>query len=246
MDITQFLTPSSALFLDFDGTLVNIAPRPHEVQTAPELLHSLRHLHSALGGALAIVSGRTIEAIDSFLKPLQLPVAGVHGAERRTALGQVLLTAPPELAKVQQHAQALVAQHPTLYQETKRGAVALHYRLAPELEALCYQTLQAAIEERDDVMLLHGKMVWEVKSRQTHKGYALQSYMHEAPFAGRRPVFFGDDVTDEPGFIAVQALGGVGIKIGPGPSSARLRLAHPAELLQLLSQWQSTTQQELT
>lgn len=230
MTLAELLSPRSALFLDFDGTLVDIAPQPHAVHVPDALLQVLRGLEATLGGALAVVSGRPIEQIDGYLEPLQLPVAGVHGAERRGADGRVVFAETHPLDRVEQAARTLVARHPALLVETKRGSLALHYRNAPALESECMQAMQAAVDASPGLVLLHGKMVLEAKPRGATKGHAIEAFLREPPFAGRRPVFIGDDVTDEAGFATVQRLGGIGVKVGAGETAAAHRLPDPAAL----------------
>ncbi|KAF3998391.1 trehalose-phosphatase [Glaciimonas immobilis] len=228
---------ASALFLDFDGTLVDLAPRPEEVVVSPQLIDTLRSLYDFLDGRLAIVSGRPIAQIDTMLSPLILPVAGVHGMERRDA-GMALHYAPiPDFFAVQACALRLEESHPTLRVEQKRGTLALHYRQAPELEALCQSELTIALRDCPGMILLHGKMVFEVKPATVTKGAAIEKFLAESPFMGTSPIFAGDDTTDESGFEYVQKTGGIGIKIGEGNSVARYRIASPhalrAELFQL-------------
>ena len=228
MNLVDILCPSCALFLDFDGTLVDLASQPDAVIVPAGLRGTLTALSQCLGGALALISGRPIDQIDAFLRPLQLPVAGVHGAERRGAAGAMTLLSTHPLQSVEEAALALAARYPLLRVENKRGSLALHYRQAPELEALCLQVMQAAVQESPGLTLLRGKMVVEAKPGGASKGHAIEAFMQEAPFAGRRPVFMGDDCTDEVGFATVQRLQGLGIKVGDGPSVAWQRLATPA------------------
>ena len=234
MTLAEILYPSCALFLDFDGTMVDIAPQPHAVHVPEPLISLLQDLDSYLQGAVAVISGRPIAQIDEFLQPLKLPVAGVHGAERRGADGQLHLFNTHPLDHVQEAACALAALHPGLLVENKRGSLALHYRMAPELEAECIRTMQQAVDESPGLTLMRGKMVVEAKPGGSSKGRAIEDFLAEAPFAGRTPVFIGDDVTDEAGFSTVQRLGGLGIKVGEGASVATRRLAHPAALRQEL------------
>lgn len=235
MNLPEFLHPDCALFLDFDGTLVDIAPRPEAVHVPADLGDTLAAMRDWLGGAVAVVSGRPIEQIDAFLQPLRLCAAGVHGVERRGADGRLVLLDAEPPAGVEQAARELAARHEGLQVETKRGAVALHYRNAPELAELCLATMQAAVDAAPGLALLHGKMVIEAKPARASKGHAIEDFLQEAPFRGRKPVFIGDDVTDEVGFSVVQRLGGVGVKVGEGASVATQRLANPAEMREQLA-----------
>jgi trehalose 6-phosphate phosphatase len=234
MTLVELLNPACALFLDFDGTMVDIAPQPQAVHVPEPFLGVLRDVHAYLGGAVAVISGRPIAQIDELLAPLQLAVAGVHGTERRGADGTMTLLHTHPLGHVEQAARALAVRHPGLLLEYKRGSLALHYRQVPELEQECLQAMQAAVAESPGLTLLRGKMVIEAKPGGAGKGLAIENYLAEAPFAGRMPVFIGDDVTDEVGFSTVQRLGGVGIKVGEGATAAQRRLADPTALRQEL------------
>jgi trehalose 6-phosphate phosphatase len=227
MTFVEILCPSCALFLDFDGTMVDIAPQPEAVRVPQPLIDGLRWMHEYLGGAVAVISGRPIAQIDEFLAPLRLPVAGVHGAERRDAEGRVSLMNTHPLDLVEAAAHALARRHPELRVETKRGSVALHYRQAPQLEDECLAAMRAAVEASPGLTLLRGKMVAEAKPGGASKGHAIEAFLAEPPFAGRTPVFIGDDVTDEVGFSTVQRLGGLGIKVGDGSTVAWQRLPTP-------------------
>lgn len=230
------LTPSSALFLDFDGTLAELAPRPDAVVVPRELIELLRRLHQQLGGALAVVTGRAEADIEPLLAPLRLPAAFEHGAVRRPAQEPTVRAPAPDLAAPLAAALALAGRHPGLLVEHKQTAMALHFRLAPELEATCTAAMAAAIAHSPGLQLLRGKAVVEVKSAHVSKGRAIAAFMDEAPFAGRTPIFAGDDVTDEAGFAVVQALGGQGVKVGEGPSCATARVPDPVALRAWLEQ----------
>jgi trehalose 6-phosphate phosphatase len=213
-----------ALFLDLDGTLLEIAETPAQVRISARLLAALQTLHNELHGALAIVSGRSIAIIDRLLAPLQLPVAGIHGAERRDAAGGLhAAAASPELTRVRRRLSGFVAEHPRLLLEDKGSALALHFRQAPELERAARAAVADALGSCSALLQLQeGKMVLEIKPRDASKGDAIARYMQESPFAGRIPVFIGDDVTDEAGFATVNRLGGHSIKVGSGGSSRAL------------------------
>lgn len=220
----------SALFLDFDGTLAELAPQPEAVHVPDELIALLSQLHAALDGALAVVSGRRLSDLDTFLAPLHLPVAAEHGAELRLASGERHTGPRPPLGHVLRVAQALADQHAGLRMERKSAAVALHYRQAPELEALCVAAMAEAVLRSPGLELLHGKCVVEAKPAGVDKGRAIAAFMAEPPFACRLPMFAGDDTTDEAGFAWVQAAGGDGVKVGPGPSLAHHRCTDPLAL----------------
>jgi trehalose 6-phosphate phosphatase len=219
-----------ALFFDFDGTLVDLAPHPGAVQVHQDVPRLLKQLREALDGAVAVVSGRPLSEVDHYLRPLTLCAAGVHGAERRGADGHVRRFVCGGLQDAAALIQALCRRHPDLHMELKPGAIALHYRQAPELEDECLATMSKALDLADGMALLHGKMVVEMKPRRAGKGLAVRSFMDERPFLKRRPWFFGDDVTDETAFEAIHALGGVAVKIGEGETQATHRLQDPVAL----------------
>jgi len=224
------ITADTALFLDFDGTLVEIASRPEAVIVPPMLTGTLAALYGQLGGALALVSGRRLLDLDGFLAPLQLPAAVEHGAQRRSAGGLMISAPSTDLGHALEAAEALVAQHPGLQLEQKNLAFSLHYRQAPELEAVCLQVMQEAVGRSAGLQLMQGKCVIDLKPAGVSKGTAIAAFMHEAPFAGRVPVFAGDDVTDEDGFDEVQRMGGYAVKVGPGASRARYACTGVSEL----------------
>ncbi|AVP56830.1 trehalose-phosphatase [Pulveribacter suum] len=222
------LTRRHALFLDFDGTLADLAPQPDAVRLAPGLAQDLHALHHALGGALAIVTGRTLADMDGFLGALELPLACEHGAQLRLSAASGCSAPPLELGPLLQTLDALAASHPGLLVERKRAGAALHYRQAPHLQQLCHDTLARAVAALPGAELLAGKYVYEIKPAGAGKGRAIAHLMQQPPFAGRVPLFVGDDVTDEDGFAAVQALGGTGLKVGAGETAARTRIPSPA------------------
>jgi len=227
------ITPDTALFLDFDGTLVALAAQPELVTVPPPLTGTLAALYAQLDGALALVSGRQIFDLDTFLAPLVLPAAGEHGAQRRARDGLLVSVPPADLRQVLLAAEELVQRHPQLRLERKNLALSLHYRHAPELESLCLQTMQDAVQRSDGLELMHGKLVVDIKPAGVTKGTAIAEFMREAPFAGRVPVFAGDDVTDEAGFEAVRRMGGKAIKVGPEPTLAEFR----CDSVERLAQW---------
>ncbi|MBD8891934.1 trehalose-phosphatase [Roseibium litorale] len=230
------LEPDMALFLDFDGTLVELAARPQDVRVDPSLSDVLVSLQDLLGGAVAVVSGRPVEQIDAFLQPVRLPAAGLHGLEQRDAPGGKVLSSPPDnqITRLAHHiaGSGLLERGVTL--EDKGPAIALHYRAVPELEAEVVDFMTRTLSLLPDLHMVHGKMVAEAKPKGRDKGTALRGFMEREPFSGRRPVFIGDDVTDEDGLSAANAGGGFGIKVGDGPTCARFRLANVTAVLEWL------------
>jgi len=219
-----------ALFFDFDGTLVELASRPDAVLVNDDVPILLNALSSALGGALAVVSGRPVADIDRHLAPGRFCVAGVHGAERRGADGYIRRIAVGGLKEAASLIEALCRKHPGLLMEPKPGAIALHYRQAPELEDECLEVMTQALQRVEGMTLLRGKKVVEMKPRRAGKGVAVAKFLDERPFRLRQPWYFGDDVTDESAFEVVQGLGGVAVKIGDGETLATFRLPDPAAL----------------
>jgi len=216
-----------AFFLDVDGTLLEYAAHPQEVRVDAELIGLLRRLHAAAGGAVALVSGRSVEDIDRLFAPLAFPVAGQHGTERRAAGGAVHRHTPPleSLGRAAAQIVRLTAAHAGLVFENKGMALALHYRQAPGLRALAEREMRAIAGALGDAFELQtGKFVVEVKPSGKDKGSAVADFLAEPPFAGRRPVFVGDDLTDEPAFDVVNRAGGHSVKVGAGITRARWHL----------------------
>lgn len=204
-----------ALFLDVDGTLVAIAPTPETVRADPTLLALLERLRGASGGALALISGRSLASIDRVFRPLTLPAAGVHGWERRRADGAAMPinVSTEALLPLRQVLESYAATHPGLLFEDKGDSVALHYRLAPRYGAAVCRLARGLAAQYPELRLIEGRKVVEFVPRGTDKGRAVSAFVAEPPFAGRYPVYVGDDVTDEDAFIAVNQLGGLSIKV---------------------------------
>jgi trehalose 6-phosphate phosphatase len=225
-----------ALFLDFDGTLVEIAPLPDAVKLDRRVPQALDALRANLGGALALVSGRPIAFLDDMLLPFRFDTAGLHGAQIR--FGEALETqsgAPDALRRVTRDLVRFANSHIGIIVEDKRISVALHWRLAPQLKDEALELMRAhALQMGPAVRLQEGKSVAELVPAAASKGEAIRWLMRMAPYAGRTPVFIGDDVTDEDGFEAVNAIGGVSVRVGEGETSAACRVASPTELRAIL------------
>lgn len=209
-----------ALFLDLDGTLAPIAPRPEDVRPDPELTDLLRRLGERLGGRLAVVSGRTVADVDRILEGAVPALAGVHGLERRTPAGELTRAEPPAgLAAAYKALQAYADARPGLLVENKGLAVAIHYRQAPALQAKVRELALTLVAEHG-LDSQFGDMVAELKTPGADKGASVRSFMAEPPFVGTRPVFVGDDLTDEDGFAAADALGGHGVLVAATRATA--------------------------
>jgi trehalose 6-phosphate phosphatase len=227
-----------ALFLDFDGTLVELAATPDGIDPAPRLVPLLAGLQAALGGGLAIVTGRAIARIDDFLAPLRLPVAGLHGFEvRRDPAGSAAAPPAAELDPVRLGAVDLARAWPGVEIEDKGATLAIHYRTVPEAGPAVLARARALVAASGGrLALIDGKMVAELLPHGRNKGTGIGTLMQGAPFAGRRPAFLGDDVTDEAGFAAVTAAGGISVRIGgpTAPTEARFTLPGVPAVLDLL------------
>lgn len=216
-----------AYFLDVDGTLLPIADSPQAIVVAQSLRALITEVHRACGGALALVSGRMVSDLQERINLPQLPLAGLHGLERRDGAGRLWRNATPPAAKqaIADALRPLLARHPGLLFEDKGLTLALHYRQAPALAAYVHRRMaQLAQLHGPGLELQRGKFVVEIKPAGVDKGTAIAQYLAEPPFAGRQPVFIGDDQNDEHGFAAVNAQGGISIKVGRGPSCAHFRL----------------------
>ncbi|MGD9600678.1 MAG: trehalose-phosphatase [Gammaproteobacteria bacterium] len=216
-----------ALFLDFDGTLVPIAARPSAVRWRPLLGAQLRRLERALDGALAVVSGRSIEDLGRIIAPTSVMLAGLHGLEQIDAQGNHVRSAPAEPlpANIGDRLRALTGPRPGLELEEKGPSVAVHYRHAPHLAGQVRSELDRIVGELGPHWMLQtGKMVVELRPAGRDKGTVIGEFLEGAPFHGRTPVYVGDDDTDEAAFAVVNARGGISVKVGSGATCARWRL----------------------
>jgi trehalose 6-phosphate phosphatase len=228
-----------ALFLDFDGTLVDIAETPDGVVVEPDLPDTLLRLRTLAGGALALVSGRPIATLDRFLATGTFDAAGLHGLEARIA-GALDPCRPEDHPALRRGVAWLreTLEAPGVVIEDKGCSVGVHWRVAPDHAALA----KGAAEELaralgPDYRIQHGKMVAEVLPTQAGKGGAIARFLDHPSYTGRRPLFVGDDLTDEDGFAVVNARGGASIRVGPGETQAAFAVSSAPALRDLLRAW---------
>ena len=224
------LPDRAALLLDLDGTLIEFAPTPDAVIIPPDLLVSLQRLRQRLNNAVAVVTGRPIAQVDALLGDAPYAVAGEHGtAIRHHPQAAICPVALPALPKDWAgRAQAAAAAHPGALYEPKAHGCVLHFRRAPEAGPALQAAATEIVAAHPDFMLMPANMAWEVKPRAADKGEAVRALMAQPPFAGRVPVYIGDDVTDEDGIRAAQALGGLGLRMQDAfgsPAAVRAWLA---------------------
>ena len=210
-----------AWFLDVDGTLLEIETRPDLVLADPRLLRLLQRLHQAYDGAVALVSGRSLLQLEAIFNPLALPAGASHGLELKLPDGSVRRAGHAVPAHYAERISAFAQRHNGLIFEQKPLSIGVHYRDRPELLQQLLALMEPACAELGaGFRLMHGKMVLELLPTAADKGRAIESFMELPPFAGRRPVFVGDDLTDEDGFAVVNALGGLSVRVGHAASSA--------------------------
>lgn len=231
-------SPHWAYFLDVDGTLVELAETPEQVVVDRSMLRLVSVLVELTDGAVAVVSGRALSDLDRRLALPALPMAGQHGLERRDSRGRLHRHGGPAVGGdiVSGRLLPLISKYPGLRLENKGASVALHYRQAPQLGSYLHRIARQTARELGGLQLQSGKRVVEIKPGGYDKGGAIEEFLAEPPFAGRRPVFIGDDLTDEHGFAVVNSRGGISIKVGPGRSAATYRLPNVAAVLDWLGQ----------
>jgi trehalose 6-phosphate phosphatase len=217
--MTQTPPPSLewCLFLDVDGTLIELTDSPFKTHADAELKALLGEVAERLGGAVALVSGRSIEYLDALFAPLRLPAAGLHGVERRKASGAMhgASFVDSQLDPARAALNALVEAHPGTLLEDKGRTVAVHFRMAPECESTVRDTVIAAASRlNSNYHIQEGNMMLEIKPRGFSKASAVKAFMQEPPFSGRKPVVVGDDLTDQDAFKAVEHQGGLSIAVG--------------------------------
>ncbi|OJY67957.1 MAG: trehalose-phosphatase [Sphingobium sp. 66-54] len=221
---------TSSLFLDLDGTMLDLIDRPELVVADAPLRALLMRLGERLEGRLAIVSGRSIAQMDAILGPVarHLALSGSHGSEHRWQGVDAHPIRPPSLDEAQARFRDFAEAHAGVLVEDKSFGVALHYRMAPDAEAEA-EALAATLAEQLDLQFQPGKMMAELRLPGGDKGKAVHTLMGRAPMAGTKPWFVGDDATDEAGFAAAHALGGAGVLVGKRrPTAALYALPDPA------------------
>jgi len=230
----------TAVLLDIDGTLLDLAPTPREVWVPPGLAKTLHRLHQRTNGALALVSGRSLNDIDLIFAPEQFPAVGGHGAEMRiTAESEAVAShAPPMDKELKRRLAAIARLSPGILLEDKGYSLALHYRLAPHAETAIYEAVSLIRADLPNapIEVLPGKLVCEIKHSGFTKASGVKELMTRGPFRGRRPFFIGDDVTDESVFAIMPDLDGLAFSVGrrargvaghfDAPSDVREFLAH--------------------
>jgi trehalose 6-phosphate phosphatase len=235
---TDNVTPDAgppALFLDVDGTLLDLAQRPGDVVTPAGLVAALARAERKLGGALALISGRPLEELDCLFAPLRLRASGVHGAELRVNphAPVVQSTVATELpASLWIALTRMLAAFPGTFAENKRYSFAVHYRLTPGAEAPLRAAIMKLVETqpRTAIEVMDAHFAIELKSPGCDKGQAIASFLAMPPFLGRTPIFVGDDATDETGFAVVSARGGFAYSVGELRRGAIGTFVHPGEV----------------
>jgi trehalose 6-phosphate phosphatase len=223
-----------ALLLDIDGTLLDLAPTPREVWVPPGLAKTLNRLLEKTSGALALVSGRSLNDIDLIFAPEQFPAVGGHGAEMRLATDSeaVATHAPPMDKELKRRLAAIAKLSPGILLEDKGYSLALHYRLAPHAEKAIYEAVSLIRADLPNapIEVLPGKCVCEIKHSGFNKASGVIELMNHAPFKGRRPIFIGDDVTDESVFAIMPDFGGLAFSVGRRAQGVADCFDDPAEV----------------
>ena len=243
----QALHPASdwALFLDVDGTILHLKETPDGVKRSDRVCQILEEIMTCLDGAVALVSGRTIDNLDELFVPHRFPVAALHGLERRTADGIVHSHAESEVLDALRPPLIEMANaHEGVIMEDKSRALAIHYRQAPEKAIRTQKFVEDLIRPfAHELHVIHGKMVSEIKPLHADKGSAIRDFMSETPFTGRVPVFIGDDTTDEDGFAYVNHLHGYAVRVGDSVNTAaRYHLDDVDAVIAWLESWPSLLQ----
>jgi trehalose 6-phosphate phosphatase len=229
----------SAILLDIDGTLLDLAPTPREVWVPPGLARTLNRLHERTSGALALVSGRSLNDIDLIFAPEQFPGVGGHGAEMRVSIDSesVASHAPPLDKELKRRLAAIAKLSPGILLEDKGYSLALHYRLAPHAEEAIYAAVSLIRADLPNapIEVLPGKCVCEIKHSGFTKATGVLELMTHEPFKGRRPLFIGDDVTDESVFAVMPDLCGLAFSVGRRAKGVAGHFDEPSDVRQWLA-----------
>jgi trehalose 6-phosphate phosphatase len=229
----------TAILLDIDGTLLDLAPTPREVWVPPGLAKTLNRLHERTSGAMALVSGRSLNDIDLIFAPEQFPAVGGHGAEMRVAIDSesVATHAPPMDKELKRRLAAIARLSPGILLEDKGYSLALHYRLAPHAEKAIYAAVSLIRADLPNALIevLPGKCVCEIKHSGFTKATGVLELMAHEPFKGRRPLFIGDDVTDESVFAIMPDLDGLAFSVGRRAKGVAGHFDEPGDVRQWLA-----------
>jgi trehalose 6-phosphate phosphatase len=229
-----FDVTTHAFLFDVDGTLIDIAPTPDAVQVPATLRRNLDRLHALAGGAVALVSGRSMAVLDGLFAPLELSLVGGHGAEVRLRYGGTLEqhSVPPLDDFLRLQLARIAAVSEKVLFEDKGYSIALHYRLAPDREQAIVDAVDALCDHipAREFEVLHGKFVVEVKRRGIDKGSGIRTLMRYPPFHGRRPIFIGDDITDEDAFAVMPEFDGIAMSVGRLVPGAVRRFEVPSDV----------------
>jgi trehalose 6-phosphate phosphatase len=228
-----------AVLLDIDGTLLDLMPTPREVWVPPGLAKTLRRLHERTGGALAMVSGRSLNDIDLIFAPDQFPAVGGHGSEMRIRGDSEAVAghAPPMDKELKRRLAAIAKLSPGILLEDKGYSLALHYRLAPHAEKAIYAAVSLIRADLPNapIEVLPGKCVCEIKHAGFTKATGVRELMTHEPFRGRRPFFIGDDVTDESVFAIMPDMDGVAFSVGRRAKGVAGHFDAPADVREFLA-----------
>ena len=229
----------SAILLDIDGTLLDLAPTPREVWVPPGLAQTLELLHRRTGGALALVSGRSLNDIDLIFAPAEFPAVGGHGAEMRVSIDSesVATHAPPLDKELKRRLAAIAKLSPGILLEDKGYSLALHYRLAPHAEKAIYEAVSLIRADLPNapIEVLPGKCVCEIKHSGFTKATGVLELMTHEPFRGRHPLFIGDDVTDETVFAIMPDLRGLAFSVGRRAQGVAGHFDEPSDVREWLA-----------
>lgn len=232
----------AALFLDIDGTVLDLAPTPDRVQVPPALVGTISALAAATEGAIAFVTGRSIANVDRLFRPLRLAAIGGHGAEFRARRGEEIERSADMPATIRRWLMSFDGFAPGVVVEDKGSTLAIHFRRAPDAGKRILRALsgQHGALLTADLQILQGKEILEVKPRRFNKGTALRRMMQHAPFAGRVPHFFGDDTTDEDAFRVLPEFGGSGYSVGRDIAGVSRAFETPEDVRLFLSRLAAT------